>query len=211
MENSQSLQTENSEGDDDEVTKDCYKTLVEKKFILRKKISDPIETLQNYRDRIRSLLRKYLLKENIKIKFFFSLNVLLLRDSHTNAEPDQTETDLESGIFTILQENQIDNCYNRGVENILLDFDKFLKKGSGWRLAKCLNITLRIAKYDPIPGCSYIKTPRKLSVKKAVVNIKNKDNKCFEYSCLAELHKKDVTKHRDRPSKYKNGLEKLLI
>ena len=210
MENSQSLQSEDSEGDGDEVTKDCYKTLVEKKIRVQKKISDPIETLQDYKDRISSLLRKYLIKENIKIKFFFSLNVLLLRDSRNNEEPEQVETDLESGTFTIIQENQIDNCYNRGVENVLLDFDKFIENGSGWRFAKCLNITLRIAKYDPIPGCSYIKTPRKLRVKKAVVNIKNKDNKCFEYSCLAELHKKDVTNHRDRPSMYKKWLGKTL-
>ena len=166
MENSQSIQTEDSEGDGDEVTKDCYKTLVEKKIRVKKKFSDPIETLQDYKDRISSLLRKYLLKENIKIKFFFSLNVLLLRDSRNNEEPEQVETDLESGTFTIIQENQIDNCYDRGVENMLLDFDKFIENGSGWRLAKCLNITLRIAKYDPIPGCSYIKTPRKLRVKK---------------------------------------------
>ena len=71
MENSQSLQSEDSEGDGDEVTKDCYKTLVEKKIRVQKKISDPIETLQDYKDRISSLLRKYLIKENIKIKFFF--------------------------------------------------------------------------------------------------------------------------------------------
>ena len=49
MENYQSLQTENSEGEGDEVTKDCYKILVEKKIRLIKKISDPIETLQIYR------------------------------------------------------------------------------------------------------------------------------------------------------------------
>jgi len=37
MENSQSLQSEDSEGDGDEVTKDCYKTLVEKKIRVKKK------------------------------------------------------------------------------------------------------------------------------------------------------------------------------
>ena len=46
-------------------------------------------------------------------------------------------------------------------------------------------LDLTIAQYTPVKGSSYIPLPSKLKTKKAIINIKNSDNKCFMWSVLA--------------------------
>ena len=51
-----------------------------------------------------------------------------------------------------------------------------------------------IAKYIPCAGASYIPTPIKIKRKKCLVNIKNKDSKCFIYAVLSSMFPR-VNKH----------------
>ena len=55
---------------------------------------------------------------------------------------------------------------------------------------------LHVAKYAPVAGSSYIKLPAIIARKKAVINIKNQDMKCFIWSVLAGLypHKRNAEK-----------------
>ncbi|VVC46441.1 Ribonuclease H-like domain [Cinara cedri] len=64
-------------------------------------------------------------------------------------------------------------------------------------------MNIYMCKYNPLRGASYIKLPKIISDKKAIINIKNKDNKCFLWSALvlAALHPQH--KHAYRVSKYK--------
>ncbi|VVC46467.1 Hypothetical protein CINCED_3A007881 [Cinara cedri] len=62
-------------------------------------------------------------------------------------------------------------------------------------------MNINMCKYNPLRGASYIKLPKIISVKKAITNIKNKDNKCFLWSILAALHPQD--KNSETISKYK--------
>ena len=61
------------------------------------------------------------------------------------------------------------------------------------------SITLNVAKYNPITGNEYIAMG--WTKNKGVLNIKNKDNKCFLWCTLAVLHPASV--HPDRVSNYK--------
>ena len=42
--------------------------------------------------------------------------------------------------------------------------------------------------FRPTAGSSFIKTPPEIANKKAILNIRNSDNNCFQYSILAALH-----------------------
>ena len=54
--------------------------------------------------------------------------------------------------------------------------------GSGWVIDKIEDINIDIANYDPLAGSSYIPLLSKLdNPKKGLVNIKNKDDKCFKW------------------------------
>ena len=62
------------------------------------------------------------------------------------------------------------------------------KEGSGWVLSEILHLDLNVAQYKPLKGSSYLPLHKKLKDKKAIININNKDNKCFMWSVLAALH-----------------------
>jgi hypothetical protein len=57
-----------------------------------------------------------------------------------------------------------------------------------------------MAKYTPLKGSSYIPLPKKLKTKKAIITVKNTDNKCFMWSILAALH--PAAQHVDRQPHY---------
>ena len=59
---------------------------------------------------------------------------------------------------------------------------------------------LHLIKYKPLKGSSYIPLPIKLRSKHAIVNVQNRDKKCFMWSMLAALHPTD--KNAERISKY---------
>jgi hypothetical protein len=72
-----------------------------------------------------------------------------------------------------------------------------------WHLENVLHIDLKIREYKPLSGSSYIKTPKWISDKKATVNIKNEDQKCFKYCMLYHKHKNEIRFHPERLHHYK--------
>ena len=52
-------------------------------------------------------------------------------------------------------------------------------EGSGWRLHSIIKLELHIVRYDPLRGETWIPLPKELANKKVIINMKNKDNKCF--------------------------------
>ena len=81
-------------------------------------------------------------------------------------------------------QNQLEEAKQKITQSLVL----FQKEGSGWVLDEILHLDLSIAQYTPVKGSSYIPLPSKLKAKKAIINIKNSDNKCFMWSVLAGIH-----------------------
>ena len=61
-------------------------------------------------------------------------------------------------------------------------------EGSGHVFLKVKNLTLHTDIWDPIKASSYIDLPDKLKNKKAIINMKNEDNKCFLWCVLRALN-----------------------
>jgi hypothetical protein len=80
-------------------------------------------------------------------------------------------------------------------------FIEFQRQGSNWTIDKVVNLTIHMAGYRPLKSSSYIPLPTKLRSKHAIINIKNKDNKCFMWSVLAALY--PVQRDGERVWKYK--------
>jgi len=78
--------------------------------------------------------------------------------------------------------------------------ENFSKRGSFYVLERVTRFVLTIARYRPLHGSSYIKTPRFLVWKRCFVNIRNNDQKCFLYSVLSALH--EPQKNKERLSNY---------
>ena len=77
-----------------------------------------------------------------------------------------------------------------------------IQQGSGFVLRGILSADLNVAKHTPLDGSSYIPLPDFLQRKQCIVNVKNKDNRCFGYALLAALHPVHYHQHPDRASAY---------
>ena len=103
--------------------------------------------------------------------------------------------------YTILSQHDIENAIEEGHQAIDAQLDKWTKEGSGWVVNRVTCLYVNIAKYTPLKGSSYIELPKYLKDKKAIINVKNEDNKCLKWALLSALHPVGSNPHR--VSKYK--------
>ena len=61
-------------------------------------------------------------------------------------------------------------------------------EGSGWRLHSIIKLKLHTVSYNPLRGETWIALPKELANKGAIINRKNKDNKCFLWCVLRALN-----------------------
>lgn len=73
-------------------------------------------------------------------------------------------------------------------------------RGSGFKLLEIIEINIQVSSFAPLAGSSYIKLPKFLHNKKAIVNVKNNDQSCFRYAVLSALYSGGGNDHR--PQKY---------
>ena len=98
--------------------------------------------------------------------------------------------DFHSDIRINLEGTNEDEIYTIMTERILEKMATFQSLGSGWRLYNIINIELHTTRYDPLRGETWIALPKELANKKAIINMKNKDNKCFLWCVLRALNPK---------------------
>ena len=72
-------------------------------------------------------------------------------------------------------------------------------------LAEIYLITLKISQFNPLQGSGYQELPKFLAKKKAIINIRNNDERCFGYSVLAALLRYDPNDHPYRPLRYSDA------
>ena len=69
---------------------------------------------------------------------------------------------------------------NESSEEILNKLDRWINEDSGWVIDKIEGLYINVANYEPLLGGSYILLPKALNNSmKGLINLKNKDHKCF--------------------------------
>jgi len=53
------------------------------------------------------------------------------------------------------------------------------ERDSGWALSRILGLTVNVNRYNPMRAGCYVKLPRNVTTKKAVINVQSMDNACF--------------------------------
>ena len=84
-------------------------------------------------------------------------------------------------------------------ERILEKIATLLRRGSGWRLRSIICLELHTTIYNPLRGETWIPLPKELANKKAIINMKNEDNKCFLWCVLRALN--PTNNHPERVDK----------
>ena len=114
-----------------------------------------------------------------------------------------------STTTTILNELDIQDFYDKAVEEILNRIAKWISKGSGWVIERILNFYLNIVSYVPLKGRSYLPLPEELrNSRKGLINIKNDDNECFRWCHVRHIN--PVKKDPQRITQKDRGIAKTL-
>ena len=72
----------------------------------------------------------------------------------------------------------------------------FQREGSPWRLHSIIRLELHTVRYNPLRGETWIPLSKELADKKAIINMQNKDNKCFLWCVLRALNPKENNPQR---------------
>ena len=88
---------------------------------------------------------------------------------------------------------RLENCF----KEILYLIDAWINKGSGWIVESVESQYINISTYRPLSGSSYINLPKKLrNSRKGLINIKNKDQKCFLW-----CHVRHINPSKEHPGR----------
>ena len=82
------------------------------------------------------------------------------------------------------EEVLLDRCYH----SIDAKIDNYTRDGSKWVFKEVEQLEIHTVEFNPTKGSSYINLPDWIKNKKAIVNIQNKDDKCFLWCILRYLH-----------------------
>lgn len=150
-----------------------------------------------------------LLKNNrrTKVKLILRCNmerISLVSETGTIVEP----AAFHSNVEVNLEATDEDELYNVMVDRALETMATFQMRGSNWTFQSIIALEIHTVAYRPLRGSSYIKLPEVLAKKKAIINMKNKDEKCFTWSILRALN--PIENNPDRIDKTLKAKEDTL-
>ena len=145
-----------------------------------------------------------IMDKNRNTKVALYLNCLMKRtDSDGFIYPPQKFAFHSKGKKKITETTDIFEVYREMIDEIEEKVQEMEHvEGSGWQFVEIINLTLHVDIWDPIKGSSYIDLPKELKNKKAIINMKNEDNKCFLWCVLRALNPKD-----DKPERIDKDLK----
>ena len=120
--------------------------------------------------------------KKLAVTFFLSLHVNfhLITDVAFLTDPPAV---LSTDTVEVYDSSDIHDTLNSTYENLVSAIEDFQQRGSGWILDKLVVWYLHLLEFDPLRATSYIPLPTCIQDRKAVINIRNKDEKCFSMVC----------------------------
>ena len=142
-----------------------------------------------------------LLKTMKGFKFIETLEVTFEKDSidsKTGKRVSIYKTVFFNGkAKTITKADDIEHELNMSRQEILNVIDKWVSEGSGWVIDRIDSHYINVTTYTPLHGSSYIELPTELkNPKKGLINIKNKDDKCFRWCHIRYLNPQERNPQR---------------
>ena len=161
---------------------------------------EPIEFLAYAKPAILNIF-----KSNQNIKTMLYLHCLMQNiQSTTPVEFAFHSKDLK----LVLEGTDISELYNGMADEIEEEIQKVENsEGSGYTFVKVIKLVLHVTKWQPLYGSSYMPLDPYIANKKAIINMKNEDDKCFMWCVLRALYPKDKNSERiDKDLKSKQDI-----
>ena len=138
---------------------------------------------------------------SVKVSFGLKVNFEIERNGETQ-EMSHYFKDDQPHVFTRYDKEQIEQKYEEFMGRIRGEIENWSLQGSGWEIESIELAYVNVAKYQPLRGGTYLPLPADLAKKKAIINVKNKDNECLKWALRAALFPPQDGKNPQRPSRY---------
>ena len=101
-----------------------------------------------------------------------------------------------SGTHLNLESTNVEKLIKSSYDSIDGHIESYTEKGSGWYFKEVEKLEIHTTEFNPTKGSSYIPLPDWITNKKAIINIQNKDEKCFLWCILRYLYPKERDEQR---------------
>ena len=166
-------------------------------------VFDPRSFMDGARENLTEILRN---NRNTKVKLILKIFMIHEKENITK------EFAFHSNIEVNLEGTDEDHIYIIMMDKILEKIERFINGdgngGTGWAVFNVIKLELHTVSYKPLRGGIWLPLPEELKVRKAIINMKNEDNKCFLWSVLRALNPKD--NHPERVDKDLKSKENTL-
>ena len=153
---------------------------------------------------------KLLLRQNPQTKVQCILNVEMIQNRI--GEEDQ----LSNPFFRSGQKENLGNNFEIAeemIQEMIEAMENYNKRGSNWIFKRVIRLDVNFVRWNPLGGkplggSAWIPLPEKLAQKKAIINMKNKDDFCFKWCVtraanMVENHPERITEDlREQAEKF---------
>ena len=161
---------------------------------------DPIVQLEASKLSIKNLFSD-LLNETKGFKYQITVKVLF-KKCKLNKEIEFRPVYFNSKTKTVNYRSKLKSSF----QEILYMIDVCISNGSGWTVESIESQYINISTYRALSGSSYMDLPIELkSPRKGLINIKNKDQKCFLW-----YHVRHINPSKEHPERIKKNNKKVI-
>ena len=125
----------------------------------------------------------HLLEEELsrkQVKVIITVRVGMSKENVASGEIQSASPYFRSKAATVLAPEDIAHVLESAYGAIEKKVDEWVSEGSGWSIAKIVQIVVEFAEYTPLRARSYFQLPKYLESKKAIVNVQNQDDQCLK-------------------------------
>ena len=103
-------------------------------------------------------------------------------------------------VINVHNIDTLNHVFNQFVDEVRGEIEAWSERGSGWIVDEILEAFINVARHQPLRGGTYMPLPEKLKNKKAIINVKNRDNMCLRWAIRTHLF--PARSNVDRTSSY---------
>ena len=164
----------------------------------------PFEFFKSKSTYLKEFLRNH---RNIKVRFVLvCLMERMIYDGKRSIKV-QDKAYFNSKTYINLESTDVKEILTKVIRAIFGKISIYQQNGSGWYFKEIVHLEIHTVDFKPMRGSAYIPLPDWIMRKKAIVNIRNKDEKCFLWCVLRYLHPRDRNDYRITDLKqYENNI-----
>ena len=151
------------------------------KYVIKPELGDEVLTPIHFFAKINNKLKSFFtFHRNIKFKTILYCYVERQIYDKDGIRGFETEKGyFLSKVHINLKSTDVDDLIMKVRDENIDQLENYLEKGSDWQFREIIQYEIHTVEYNPSNGSSYIKLPDWIKNKRAIVNIKNSDDKCF--------------------------------